>query len=107
MHNNYRVILRVIAGILLFEGVAMFIPLVYAIAINDASASAFFLPALLCLCIGLVIHTQLQCLKKLKEQNTLNLKPYLIKLNFLLAVEKTLENFTGLWAYYRHQLSLH
>ena len=54
-----------------------------------------------------IIHTQFQCLKKLKEQNTLNLKPYLIKLNFLLAVEKTLENFTGLWAYYRHQLSLH
>ena len=54
-----------------------------------------------------IILTQFQCLKKLKEQNTLNLKPYLIKLNFLLAVEKTLENFTGLWAYYRHQLSLH
>lgn len=60
MHNNYRVILRVIAGILLFEGVAMFIPLVYAISIDDASAPAFFLPALTCLCIGLLIHTQLK-----------------------------------------------
>ena len=60
MHNNYRVILRVIAGILLMEGVAMFIPLAYAIYADDAAAAAFFLPALTCLCIGLVIHTQLQ-----------------------------------------------
>ena len=60
MHNNYRVILRVIAAILLLEGVAMFIPLAYAIFTDDASAPAFFLPALTCLCIGLVIHTQLK-----------------------------------------------
>ena len=60
MHNNYRVILRVIAGILLLEGVAMFIPLSYAVITDDPCAPAFFLPALTCLCIGLVIHTQLK-----------------------------------------------
>ena len=53
-----------------------------------------------------IIHTQSQCLKKLKKQNTLNLKT-ILKLNFLLAIEKTLENFTGLWVYYRYQLSLY
>ena len=60
MYNNYRVILRIIASILLFEGVAMFIPLIYAIVTDDPSAPAFFLPALTCLCIGLIIQTQLQ-----------------------------------------------
>ena len=49
MHNNYRVILRTIASVLLFEGVAMVVPLIYAILIHDPSATAFFTPAVFCL----------------------------------------------------------
>ena len=60
MHNNYRVILRTIASVLLFEGVAMVVPLLYAMCIDDPSASAFFMPAISCLSLGLFIHTQLR-----------------------------------------------
>lgn len=60
MHNNYRVILRTIASVLLFEGVAMIVPLIYAILIHDSSATAFFTPAVFCLALGLFIHTQLK-----------------------------------------------
>ncbi len=60
MHNNYRVILRTIASVLIFEGIAMFVPLVYALCIDDVSATAFFAPAVFCLGLGLFIHTQLK-----------------------------------------------
>lgn len=60
MHNNYRVILRTIAIVMMFEGIAMFIPLVYAVSLDDPSVSAFFTPAVFCLGLGLFIHTQLK-----------------------------------------------
>ena len=60
MHNNYRVILRTIAILLMIEGVALFIPLCYAVYLDDPSASCFFMPSVFCLSIGLLIHTQLQ-----------------------------------------------
>lgn len=60
MHNNYRVILRTIAIILIIEGIAMLIPLCYAVYLDDPTAPAFFCPSIICLCIGLLIHTQLQ-----------------------------------------------
>ncbi len=60
MHNNYRVILRTIASVLMFEGVALFVPLGFAIYLDDASAPAFFTPAVFCLGLGLFIHTQLK-----------------------------------------------
>lgn len=60
MHNNYRVILRTIAILLMFESAALFIPLCYAIHLDDSTASAFFFPSILCLAIGLLIHTQLK-----------------------------------------------
>ena len=60
MHNNYRMILRTIAIVMMFEGVAMFIPLVYAVSLDDPSAPAFFTPAVFCLGCGLFIHTQLK-----------------------------------------------
>lgn len=60
MHNNYRVILRTIAILLMVEGVAMFIPMCYAVHLDDPTASAFFFPFVLCMAVGLVIQTQLQ-----------------------------------------------
>lgn len=60
MHNNYRVILRTIAILLMIEGVALFIPLCYALYLDDPSAPAFFSPSIICLSIGLLIHTQLK-----------------------------------------------
>ena len=60
MHNNYRVILRTIASVLMFEGIAMLVPLIYAIYLDDASATAFFTPFVFCLGLGLFIHTQLK-----------------------------------------------
>jgi len=60
MHNNYRVILRTIASVLMFEGIAMLFPLAYAIYLDDASATAFFTPFVFCFGIGLFIHTQLK-----------------------------------------------
>ena len=60
MHNNYRVILRTIAILLMVEGVAMFIPMCYAVYIDDPTASAFFFPFVLCIAVGLLIQTQLQ-----------------------------------------------
>ena len=41
MHNNYRVILRTIGLVLIFEGIAMLVPLAYAVWLDDASATAF------------------------------------------------------------------
>ncbi|MBR3785473.1 MAG: TrkH family potassium uptake protein [Firmicutes bacterium] len=60
MHNNYRVILRTIGLVLIFEGIAMLVPLAYAVWLDDASATAFFTPAVFCLGLGLFIHTQLK-----------------------------------------------
>lgn len=60
MHNNYRVILRTIAIVMLFEGIAMIVPMLYAVSIDDPSASAFFTPSIFCIALGLFIHTQLK-----------------------------------------------
>lgn len=65
---NHRVIVKILATILLFEGVAMLIPLFAAIYYGEVSTgSAFFFIALCCIAFGLTIYKNL-------SEFTLNLR---------------------------------
>lgn len=72
MHSNYRIIIRTIAIVLLFIGAAMLVPMIYAVYLNDAKvASAFFMPALMCLSFGYLVHTKLNFLStKLRHRDS-------------------------------------
>ena len=61
MNYNYRVILKTIAVVLLFEGTAMLIPVCYAAWQNDqSSASALLITALFCISFGLAVYRNLR-----------------------------------------------
>lgn len=61
MNFNYRVILKTISIILLFEGTAMLPPVLMAVHKNEQkAASALFLTALFCIAIGMLIYKNLK-----------------------------------------------
>ncbi len=72
MHSNYRIIAKTIGVILLFIGVAMLVPMVYAVYLGQTKVTfAFFIPAIFCLTFGYLIHTRLRFLStKLKHRDS-------------------------------------
>lgn len=61
MTYNFRVILRTISVVLLFEGIGMLIPMAYAVYRNeDNAAKALFFTALCCIGIGSLIYRHLK-----------------------------------------------
>lgn len=61
MTFNYRVILRTISVILLFEGTAMLIPVFLAVHDRELGpASALFMTSICCICFGLTVYRHLK-----------------------------------------------
>ena len=61
MTYNFRVILKTVAVVLLFEGAAMLVPMVYGVYLTEyQSASALFFPAVCCIGFGTFIYRHLK-----------------------------------------------
>ncbi|MGN0659335.1 MAG: TrkH family potassium uptake protein [Emergencia sp.] len=61
MAHNYRVILRTISVILLFEGTAMLVPVACAVYYGESGpASALFFTAICCIAFGLTVYRHLK-----------------------------------------------
>lgn len=61
MTYNFRVILRTISVVLLFEGAAMLIPMAYGVYLQeDGPASALFFTAVCCIAVGSFVYRHLK-----------------------------------------------
>lgn len=61
MTYNFRVILKTLAVILLFEGIAMLPPMAYGVYLNEYNAAAaLFCPAICCIGFGLFVYRHLK-----------------------------------------------